>query len=80
MVTVLRVICIALGGFLILFGIVKTIMAHAQDNAAEQNKSLVQAASGLALVIMGIVLLDTLKTPIASIIKSASTVKAETGP
>ena len=77
-IAILKVICLVVGGFLLLFGIVKTIMAHAQDNASEQNKALVQAASGLALVIMGIVLLDSLQTPITKIIENASSVSVST--
>ena len=76
-IIVLRVICIAIGGFMILFGVVKTVIAHSQDNGPDQSKALVQAGAGLALVILGTVVMTTLQDPIKTIISSAATVGSE---
>lgn len=70
-VKILNTICIVLGGFFMVSGIVKYAIAHANDQGNEQNSALKLAATGLALVVLGGAVLGTLKDDIVKIITEA---------
>ena len=69
---ILRAICIVLGAFFVVFGVVKVAIAHASDNPQDQSKALIMSAVGLVLVLMGSVILgESMQTSVADMINSA---------
>ena len=52
---ILRGICIILGAFFMIFGVVKVAIAHQNENGPEQNKAIMQTGVGLILIMLGAV-------------------------
>ena len=57
--TIIRIICAVLGGFFIVFGIVKVAIAHANENPQEQTKALMMMAAGIVLVVLVTLVLNS---------------------
>ena len=70
-VKVLETLCIILGAFFLLFGIVKTCIAHASEQNNEQTSALKMAGAGLVLVILGTTVLGTLQEEVTNLITDA---------
>lgn len=68
---IIKIVVIALGAFLTILGVVKFAMAYADQNSPDQQKSIMQMASGIALLLLGFVLLDTLSGSVSEWIDEA---------
>ena len=69
---ILRAICIVLGAFFVVFGVVKVAIAHANENPQDQSKALTMAAVGLVLVLLGSVVLNSaMESSISTLIQNA---------
>ena len=71
---ILRGLCIILGAFFMVFGIVKVAIAHQNENGPDQNKALMQTGIGLVLVMLGTIVFTesgSVYTSIEGLIKDA---------
>ena len=57
---VVKLICNVVGILFAIVGIVKFVIAHANEQGPEQQKAAVMMATGLVLVLLGLLVLDTI--------------------
>ena len=70
--TIIRIICAVLGGFFLIFGVVKIAIAYANENPQEQTKAMMMLASGIVLVVLvTVVINNTMARSLAIIITKA---------
>ena len=65
---IVRGICIVLGAFFMVFGVVKIAIAHQNDDGPQQNKAIMQTAVGLILIMLGTIVLTESGTVYSSIL------------
>lgn len=66
LVTGIMVICGVVGVIITLIGIIKLIMAHANDDGPAQQKAATMIGTGIVLILFGTVVIGGFKTKIAS--------------